>query len=755
MIDHALTAALPRALQHLAQRQAAADEDTTTPAAALPRRSFLKLGGLGGLARGRGLQTAEVQAQATAGGGASGGLKPIEQPASFVQIQPDGQVIVTINRLEFGQGVETGLALILAEELDADWSRVSSRLGGNDAAYADPRYGLQMTGGSTATAHSYSQYRELGARARAMLLAAAAARWQVDVAQLRTEAGQVLGPGGRRAGYGALAEAAAALPVPTQVTLKDPKDFRLIGRATHRLDARAKSSGRQDFGIDVKRPGQLTAVVARPPVFGGRPATVDDTAAKAVRGVRAVLRIPLPGGGEGVAVLADGYWPAKTARDALQIGWDSAGREAVDSTRQLAQYRALAEQPGPRAFEADVSALATAPHRIDAEFVFPYLAHAPMEPLNCTVQLDADGAQVWTGTQFAGVDAMAAARTLGLKPEQVRVHVQMAGGGFGRRGVPSSDFVVLACEVAKAARTAGVSAPVRTLWSREDDIRGGHYRPLHLHRARIGFDAQGRVLAWDHALVGQSIVGGTMFAGMIKNGIDPTATEGLRDPYPLPMRLTVHHPQVNVPVLWWRSVGSTHTAYVMETLIDEIARTTKQDPVAYRLALFGSGHRRHREALQLAVERSGYGQRQLPAGRAWGVAVHESFNTVVAWVVEASLRDGRPVLHKATAGVHCNLAVNPLSIEAQIQGAAIMGLSMCLEGNAITLKDGVVEQSNFGDYPVARITDAPEFAVHIVPSAEPPTGIGEPGLPPLAPALANAIAALTGKTPRALPFALG
>ncbi|KDB50481.1 Isoquinoline 1-oxidoreductase subunit beta [Sphaerotilus natans subsp. natans DSM 6575] len=739
---------LPRALQHLAERDAA-HADTS---AALPRRGFLKLAGLGGLALGLGpLGVADALAQ---GAASAAGLKPTQQPASFVQIAPDGGVTVTLNRLEFGQGIGTGLAMVLAEELDADWSRVQVRHGNSDPAYADPLYGMHLTGGSTAMKHSYPQYRELGARARAMLVATAAARWKLDAARLRTESGQVIAPDGRRAGYGELAEAAMAQPVPAAVTLKDPKDFRLIGRATGRLDARAKSSGQQDFGIDVKRPGQLTAVVAHPPVFGARLASLDDSAARAVRGVRAVLRVPVAAGGEGVAVVADGYWAARQGRDALKAAWATEAVEKVDSTRQRAQYRALLDQPGPRAFDADLAPLATAPHRIEAEFHFPYLAHAPMEPLNCTVQLGEAQAEIWTGTQFPGGDARAAAQVLGLKPEQVRMNVQMAGGGFGRRGVPSSDFVVQACAIARAARAAGLSAPIRTVWSREDDIKGGQYRPMHVHRARIGFDAQGRVLAWDHALVGQSIVSGTFFEGMVKNGIDPTAMEGMREPYPFPMRLTVHHPKVNVPVLWWRSVGSTHTAFVMETLVDEIARTTKQDPVAYRLALFGDQHPRHRDALKLAVERSGYGRRALPAGRAWGVAVHESFSTVVAWVVEASVQDGRAVLHKATAGVHCNLAVNPRSIEAQIQGAGVMGLSMCLPGAAITLKDGVVEQSNFGDFVVPRLTDTPEFAVHIVPSAEPPTGIGEPGLPPLAPAFANAVAQLVGRPVRELPFAL-
>lgn len=738
---------MPRALQHLIDGERA---DAGEPLV-LPRRRFLKLAGAGGLALGAFPHLAAAQPA----GDAPAGLKPAQQPSAFVTIAPNGEVTVTINRLEFGQGVQTGLPMILAEELDADWALVRSRHGTADAAYLDPLFGLHMTGGSNSIKNSYAQYRELGARARAMLLSAAAARWKVDVASLRTRAGTVSGPGGRKAGYGELAEAAMALPVPEKVTLKDPKDFRIIGRATTRLDARAKSSGRQAFGIDTRLPGQLTAVVAHPPVFGARLVSVDDAAARAVKGVKAVFRIPGDRGAEGVAVVADGYWPAKQGRDALKLQWDSSRVEKVDSERLLAQYRSLAAQPGPRAFDADMAPLANAPRTLEAEFVFPYLAHAPMEPLNCTVQLSDGRAELWVGTQCPGLDAAAAAGVLGLKPEQVTMHVQMAGGGFGRRFVGSSDYVVEACAIAKAAQAAGIQGPVRTLWSREDDIKGGYYRPMHLHRARIAHDERGNVLAWDHALVGQSITAGTVFGQfMVKNGIDGTATEGMREPYGVPMRLTVHHPTVNVPVLWWRSVGSTHTAYVMETLIDEIARSTQQDPVAYRLRLIGDKHPRHRAALQLAVERSGYGKKQLPSGRAFGVAVHESFSTVVAYVVEASVVEGRPVLHRVTAGVHCNLAVNPRSVEAQVQGAALMGLSMCLPGAAITLKDGEVQQGNFGDFAVPRITDMPQIAVHVVPSAEPPTGMGEPGLPPLAPAFANAIARLTGKPLRELPFKL-
>ncbi|MFZ6779322.1 molybdopterin cofactor-binding domain-containing protein [Undibacterium sp. Ji83W] len=736
---------MPRHLQNLLQ-----STTPETPSTGLSRRSFLKMATASGFALGCYPMLATAQDAATK---APAGLKPTEQPGAFVQIAKDGTVTVTFNRLEFGQGVQTSLPLILAEELDADWSKVQSANGNNHPAYVDPAFGMHLTGGSNSIAHSYTQYRELGARTRAMLVQAAAEQWKVDPASLRTENGNVIGPGGKKLGYGELADAAMKLPVPEKVTLKDPKNFRLIGKPTGRLDAKAKSTGTQDFGIDTHLPGMLTAVVARPPVFGARVKTIDDTAAKAIKGVKAVLRVPTDRGGEGVAIIATGYWPAKQGRDALKLEWDTDGVEKVDSAKMLASYKELAKKQGALKFNDDVSKIATAPHKLNAEFVFPYLAHTPMEPLNCTVAIKGDKAELWMGTQMPGLDGFAASKTLGLKPENIAVHTQYAGGGFGRRAIATSDYVVEACNVAKAAQTAGLDAPIRTLWSREDDVKGGYYRPMHLHKAEIGFDAQGNILGWDHVIVGQSIVGGTPFESMmVKDGVDITAVEGMKEPYEMPMRLSVHHPKINVPVLWWRSVGSTHTAFVMETLLDEIAQTTKQDPVAYRLKLMGDKHPRHKAALQLAVEKSGYGKKKLPAGRAYGVAVHESFSSVVAYVVEASMKNGQPKLHKVTAGVHCNLAVNPKSIEAQVQGAALMGLSMCLPGAAITLKDGVVEQSNFSDFVVPRITDMPQIAVHIVPSADAPTGMGEPGLPALAPAFANAIARVSGKRWRELPY---
>jgi isoquinoline 1-oxidoreductase beta subunit len=378
-----------------------------------------------------------------------------------------------------------------------------------------------------------------------------------------------------------------------------------------------------------------------------------------------------------------------------------------------------------------------------------------MEPINCTVDLKDDSCTLWVGSQFQTGDQAAAARTAGLKPEQVTLHTMTAGGGFGRRAVPTSDFVVEAVNIAKAYKAAGHGGPVKMIWSREDDIKGGYYRPSHVHRADLKLDAQGRILAWDHVIVGQSIAAGTPFEGfMIKDGVDSTMVEGMGAPYDVPMNLSAHMAKANVPVLWWRSVGSTHTAFVMETLIDEAAHAAGADPVAYRKQLIDKKHARHHAALDLAVAKSGYGRKTLPKGHAWGVAVHESFGTVVAYVVEASIKDGTPRLHRAVAGVHCNLAVNPLSIAAQVEGAALMALGTTLPGAAITLKDGVVEQQNFGDYSVARMSDMPQVEVHIVPSQDPPTGLGEPGLPPLAPAFANALFRLTGKRLRKLPFDL-
>ncbi len=716
----------------------------------LDRRSFLKLTALagGGLALGVAPMLASAQ---------DAKAKPPSPPQAFLIIAPDSTVTVAVNRLEYGQGVHTALPMALAEELDVDWQSVRAVLAPAGEPYKDPVYGIQVTGGSTALNHSFTQYRELGARARAMLIAAAAQRWNVDPAACQTANG-VVTSGSQRATYGELAPAAMALPVPQQVALKNPSQFRIVGKPTPRLDARAKLDGSLQYGMDWRLPNMRVAVVARPPRFGGQVASYDAAAAQAIQGVVDVVPIPTDRGGTGVAVIADGYWPAKLGRDALQVQWKDAGSTA-SSTALMAQYKTLAGQPGIVARAADTSAIPSAPHRIQADYAFPYLAHAPMEPLNCTIDIGPPncncGVKVWVGSQFQTIDRAAVARTLGVPVEKVELFTMMAGGGFGRRAVPTSDYVVEAANVAKAYVAAGYRGPVKVIWSREDDIRGGYYRPMHLHRVDIGLDGSGQVLGWDHVIVGQSIQKGSPFERvLVKNGVDTTMTEGVIDnDYGFPMQVSVHHPDVDVPVLWWRSVGHTHTAFVMETLIDELAHAARQDPVAYRMArLSGPEHARQREALQLAVDQSGYGTRQLPAGQAWGVAMHTSFDSAVAYVAEVSIDQGRPRVHRVTAGVHANRVINPMGAQAQIQGGCLFGLAMIAPGFAIEIENGATKTSNFTDFPPLRIQDAPRVDVFFVPSEDNPTGLGEPGVPPIAPAVANAVFALTGQRMRTLPF---
>lgn len=746
-------------LMRAAGQAHAGDADPAASAVAgLSRRQFMTFSGAGLFALGMVSLPREAAAA----------LPANASPSSFVSIAADGLVTVQVNRLDFGQGIATTLAMLVAEELDADWARVQPLLAPAGAAFADPVFGMQMTGGSSSTKHSWQQYRELGARARAMLVAAAAQRWNVDAAQVKVSKGVLTGPAaGQRLTFAELASTAMQQAVPTTVTLKPTAGYQLLGKPQGRKNARAIATGRQgygmDFGVDAATkalvPGLKTVLVQHPPVFGGKVKGFNAAAARAVPGVADVLEVTLDRGARGVAVVANGYWAAKQGREALAAEWDLAGVERVDSTAQLASYQKLARTAGKSApvknkpaFEA--AKLATAPRRIEAEYSFPYLAHAPMEPLNCVIHFTGTACTLWAGTQFQTVDQGSVAATLGLKPEQVTVNTLMAGGGFGRRGVPTADYVVEAANIAKAWFAKGQRSPLKVVWSREDDVRGGYYRPSHVHRAEIGLGTQGEVLAWQHRIVGQSILTGTPFeAFMVKDGIDAVTVEGVADtPYAVPLALDVHHPKQNVPVLWWRSVGHTHTAFVMETLVDEVATAAGQDPVAWRRQQFAGHHPRHLAALNLAVEKSGYGKKALKKGVAWGVAVHESFDSVVAYVVQATLKDGQPVLLEATAGVHCNFAVNPLNVQAQVQGSALMGLGMCLPGAAITLKDGVVEQSNFFDYTVARLPQMPKVSVHTVASDAAPTGIGEPGLPPLAPAFANALAKLTGKRQRSLPF---
>jgi isoquinoline 1-oxidoreductase beta subunit len=670
---------------------------------------------------------------------------PLPPANAFLRIGSDDTVTVLLAHSEMGQGIWTSLPMLIAEELDADWTKVRVEHAPAAPAYAHMAWGIQATGGSTTIPTEFDRYRQVGAMARALLVQAAATRLGVAPSACRIENGTVVA-GDRRLRFGEIAAEAAALPAPAAVTLKDPKDWTIIGRPTRRLDTPEKVDGSAVFGLDVRFEGLLTAVVARSPTFGGRMKSFDDTAARAVPGVRKVVSVP-----SGVAVVADHFWAAEAGREALKVEWEAAPGALLDSAALLADLRKLADQPGRVAATAGdaPAALAGAQSTIAVDYVFPYLAHAPMEPLSCTVRLGSDRCEIWTGTQFQTMDQMAAARIAGLKPEQVTLHTTFLGGGFGRRATPTSDWVSEAVHVAKAA-----GAPVKTVWTREDDVRGGYYRPMYLHRVRVALGDDGLPAAWDHAIVGQSILGGTPFApDFAATGIDPSSVEGTSDsPYLKHVpnhRVQLHNFQCAIPVLWWRSVGHSHTAYVMETLVDELARAAGVDPVAYRRRML-AGHPRHLGVLELAAQKSGWGS-PLPAGRARGIAVHESFGSYVAQVAEVSLEAGRIRVHRVTCALDCGIAVNPLTIAAQMESGIAFGLGAALHG-AITFKDGRVQQSNFDDYPVLRMPEMPAVDVHIVPSTERPGGVGEPGTPPIAPAVANALAALTGKTLRELPL---
>ena len=677
----------------------------------------------------------------TPGGAAAGEFAP----NAFIRISKANVVTVIVNKAEMGQGIWTSLPMLIAEELEVDLQRIKVVAAPVDPAYAHPVFGLQMTGGSTSIASEWERLRKAGAAAREMLLAAAADVWKVDRASLRAENGAVLGPGGRRLTYGQLVERAATMPVPADPPLKPPSEWKLIGKATRRLDSRVKVTGEATFGMDATLPGMLTAVVARPPVFGATVKQVDADRARAVPGVKAVAQVP-----SGVAVIATSFWAAKRGRDALRVTWEEGEGARVDTSALEAEYAKMAATPGRsvrREGDPD-TALSAAATRLAASYQAPYLAHAPMEPLNCLVALTESRCEIWTGTQFQTVDRMNAATAAGLKPEQVQIHTLFLGGGFGRRAVPGSDTVVEAVHVAKDAG----GAPVKTVWTREDDLRGGYYRPMWHSAIAAGLDASGAPVAWTHTIVGQSILAGTPFeAALVKDGIDATSVEGAAElPYVVPnLQVLLHSPKGVVPVLWWRSVGHTHTGFVVESFIDELAHAAGKDPYQYRRALLG-GHPRHLGVLDLAAQKAGWGTPP-PPGRARGIAVHESFGSRCAQVAEVSVQERVVRVHRVVCAIDCGRPVNPETIRAQMEGGIVFGLSAALYGQ-ITLREGRVQQRNFHEYPVLRIDQMPEVEVHIVPSTEPPSGIGEPGTPLMAAAVCNALFALTGTRIRSLPL---
>ncbi len=672
---------------------------------------------------------------------APGKLPP---PNAFLRVGADDQVTVLIAHSEMGQGIWTALPMLIAEELDADWSKIKVAHAPAAPVYAHTAFGIQMTGGSSSTWSEFERYRQAGALARALLVQAAAKRFRVPAAAIRTENGVAIA-GEQRARYGELAEDASLLPAPKTLTLKDPRDWKLIGKPTRRLDTPEKITGRAQFGLDVRFDGLLTALVARAPVFGASVKSFDAGNAKQIPGVREVLQVP-----SGVAVLADHYWAAKLGRDALAVDWDLGPNAALDTATMREAFRKLAATRGaPVARAGNVEAtLVKSAKTLEAEYVVPYLAHAPMEPLNCAVRIKPDKCEIWTGTQFQTLDQQIAAKITGLKPEQVQIHTMFLGGGFGRRANPTSDFIAEAVHVAKAA-----GKPVKVVWTREDDVRGGYYRPMYLHAVRVGLDEAGMPLAWHHTLVGQSILAGTPFESMVKNGIDATSVEGVADsPYLAAIahrRVDLHSPQTGIPVLWWRSVGHSYNAFVMESLIDELAHAGGKDPVEYRRTLLAT-HPRHLGVLSLATEKADWGT-ALPQGRARGVAVHESFGSFVAQVAEVSIENGTIRAHRVVCAVDCGVAVNPETIRAQMESGIAFGLGAALH-SALSFKNGRVQESNFHDYRVLRMHEMPQVDVHIVQNAEKPGGIGEPGTPPIAPAVANAVFALTGQRLRELPL---
>jgi isoquinoline 1-oxidoreductase beta subunit len=666
-------------------------------------------------------------------------------PNAYLHIAPDNVMTVMLSHVEMGQGIWTTLPMLLADELDADLKSIRVMHGSVEKAFNHTVHGIMITGGSTTTWSEFDRYRKAGAAARIMLTQAAASRVGIALENCKTENGYVIA-GNQKFSYGELAAEAAKLPVPADIPLRPAAEWKYIGKGAKRLDAPEKTNGTARFGMDVQFPGLLTAVVAHSPVFGGKVRSYDASNALKVPGVHQVIEIPT-----GVAVIADHYWAATQGRKVLQVTWDEGPGAQLNSREQAARYRQLAQSDGiPAQKKGDATAaLAKASKAITAEYVFPYLAHAPMEPLNVTVKLGATMSEIWTGTQLPTIDQVTAAQILGLKPEQVKINIPFLGGGFGRRASPASDFVAEAAYIAKASNTRFI----KMVRSREDDLKAGYYRPFYVHKVQVALGPDAMPVAWHHNIVGQSILAGTPFSVTIKNGIDDTSVEGvIGSPYlsSIPDHFVgLTTTSEVVPVLWFRSVGNSHTAFVMETMIDQLAHEAGIDPVNYRRRFFKE-HMRHLGVLDLVAEKGNWAAAP-PAGRYKGVAVHEAFGSFVAMIAEVSVQNEKVRVHKVDCAIDCGLVVNPDGVRAQMESGIIFGLTMALYGE-LALQNGRLQQSNFYDYRMVRMNESPEINVYVMNSSEKLGGVGECGVPTVAPAIANAVFAATGRRIYDLPF---
>ena len=660
---------------------------------------------------------------------------------AFVHVSPENVVTILIAKSEMGQGVITSLSMLAAEELECDWKRIRFEFAPAATVYFDPAFHMQGTGGSQTIHSGWVPMRQAGAAAREMLIAAAAQKWGVDASECHAEMGDVVHTSSkRRLSYGSVAEAAAKMPPPTDVKLKDPSQFKVIGKPTKRLDTADKVNGKAEFGIDARRPGMLHAAVLRCPVFGGKVASFDATKAKTMPGVKDVIQIST-----GIAVVADNTWNALQARNAVEVKWDEGPTAAMSSDSIWKMYAAATETPGvvaKKAGDAD-SALSGAAQKVEAVYQAPFAAHCTMEPMNCTADVREDRVEIWAPTQFQTPAQGIAAKIAGVKPEQSFVHTTYLGGGFGRRGW--SDFVTDACETSKAMK-----APVQVTWSREDDMQHDYYRPASYVKLAAGLGADGNPVAFT-ARVACDSINNWFFPGSVKNGMDQSSVEGLSDmPYDVANILVDYKlTSPGIPTGFWRSVGASQNGFFEESFIDELAAAAKKDPYEYRKALL-SKQPRHLGVLNLAAEKAGWGK-PLPKGVSRGIAIVEAFDTYVAEVAEVSVgKDGTVKVHRVVCALDCGQVVNPHIVEQQAMGAIVFGLTQTLK-DEITIDKGRVVQANFDSYDMLRMNEMPKVEVYIVASTEVPRGMGEPAVPPVAPAVCNAIFAATGKRIRKIP----